>query len=164
MNEYGESVVWLAFNYLKDKNKAEDVAQDVFVTCYTKLDTYKGDASLKSWILRITANKCKDILKSWSYKNITFAQNILDTFKRKEPTPEMELMGSEENNELAKNLLALPVKYREVLFLHYFEELKIHEISVLLKVKENSVKTRLRRARMLLKEMYEGSEEDGRKA
>ncbi len=154
MDEYGESVVWLAFSYLKDKEKAEDVAQEVFIACYTKLDTFNMEASLKSWVLTITANKCKDVLKSWSYRNIVFAQSLLNTFKHSSSEPDMVLIGSEENKELATNVLKLPAKYREVIFLHYFEDLKVQEISDLLSIKENSVKTRLRRARMLLKEMY----------
>ncbi len=154
MDEYGESVVWLAFSYLKDKGKAEDIAQEVFITCYTKLDTFNMEASLKSWVLTITANKCKDILKSWGYRNIIFAQSLLSTFKQHASEPDMVLIGSEENKELALNILKLPTKYREVIFLHYFEDLKVQEISELLSIKENSVKTRLRRARMLLKEMY----------
>ncbi|MGA9289770.1 MAG: sigma-70 family RNA polymerase sigma factor [Anaerobacillus sp.] len=154
MDEYGESVVWLAFSYLKDKGKSEDIAQEVFMTCYTKLDSFNMEASLKSWVLTITANKCKDVLKSWSHRNIVFAQSLLSTFKHQGSEPDLKLIGSEENKELTKNILKLPIKYREVIFLHYFEELKVQEISDFLSIKENSVKTRLRRARMLLKEMY----------
>ncbi|WP_347549157.1 sigma-70 family RNA polymerase sigma factor [Pseudalkalibacillus hwajinpoensis] len=154
MHDYGESVVWLAFSYLKDKGKSEDIAQEVFITCYTRLETFNKEASLKSWVLTITANKCKDVLKSWPHRNIVFGQSLLGTFKHPDSTPDMELMGSEENKELTRNILKLPIKYREVIFLHYFEELKVQEISEFLSIKENSVKTRLRRARMLLKEMY----------
>ncbi len=154
MDEYGESVVWLAFSYLKDKGKSEDIAQEVFITCYTKLDSFNMESSLKSWVLTITANKCKDVLKSWAHRNIIFAQSLLGTFKQQGSDPDLELIGSEENRELTKNILKLPIKYREVIFLHYFEDLKVQEISEFLSIKENSVKTRLRRARILLKDMY----------
>ncbi|WP_240688107.1 sigma-70 family RNA polymerase sigma factor [Pseudalkalibacillus hwajinpoensis] len=154
MGEYGESVVWLAYSYLKDKAKAEDIAQEVFIICYTKLDSFNNEASLKSWVLTITANKCKDVLKSWSHRNIVFAQSLLSTFKHQDSSPDFQLVGLEENQELTKNILKLPIKYREVIFLHYFEDLKVQEISDFLSIKENSVKTRLRRARILLKEMY----------
>ncbi|MDP4551062.1 sigma-70 family RNA polymerase sigma factor [Alkalihalobacillus macyae] len=154
MEDYGESVVWLAYSYLKDKGKAEDIAQEVFIICYTKLDSFNSNASLKAWVLTITANKCKDVLKSWSHRNIVFAQSLLSTFKHHDSSPDAQLVGLEENKELTRNILKLPMKYREVIFLHYFEDLKVQEMSDLLSLKENSVKTRLRRARMLLKEMY----------
>lgn len=154
MEDYGESVVWLAYSYLKDKGKAEDIAQEVFIICYTKLNSFNNNASLKSWVLTITANKCKDVLKSWSHRNLVFAQSLLSTFKDQDSSPDSQLVGSEENQELTRNILKLPMKYREVIFLHYFEDLKVQEMSDLLSLKENSVKTRLRRARMLLKEMY----------
>ncbi len=154
MEDYGESVVWLAYSYLKDKGKAEDIAQEVFIICYTKLDSFNNNASLKSWVLTITANKCKDVLKSWSHRNIVFAQSLLSTIKHQDSSPDAQLVGLEENKELTRNILKLPMKYREVIFLHYFEDLKVQEMSDLLSLKENSVKTRLRRARMLLKEMY----------
>ncbi|MDQ0481151.1 sigma-70 family RNA polymerase sigma factor [Guptibacillus hwajinpoensis] len=154
MEDFGESVVWLAYSYLKDKGKAEDIAQEVFIICYTKLDSFNNNASLKSWVLTITANKCKDVLKSWSHRNIVFAQSLLSTIKHQDSSPDAQLVGLEENKELTRNILKLPMKYREVIFLHYFEDLKVQEMSDLLSLKENSVKTRLRRARMLLKEMY----------
>lgn len=154
MNSHGEKLVRLAYTYVKDWGKAEDIVQDVFITCFTKLETYRGDASLQTWLYRITVNRCKDYLKSWTFKNIKFSDVILSLTKSKSEQPELRLVNKDDHHELSEKVLSLSLKYREVIILHYYEELSIKQISELLNVKVSTVKVRLSRGRLLLKNMY----------
>lgn len=63
MNEYGENVARLAFTYTKQKQLAEDIAQEVFIKCYEHLDNFRNESSYKTWLYHITVNLCKDKLR-----------------------------------------------------------------------------------------------------
>jgi RNA polymerase sigma-70 factor, ECF subfamily len=153
MNSHGEKLTRLAYTYLKDWGKAEDIVQDVFITCFTKLETFRGEASLQTWLYRITINRCKDYLKSWSFKNIKFSDVFLN-FTKSKSEPELRLVTKDEHQELSEKVISLSLKYREVIILHYYEELSIKRISELLNLKISTVKVRLSRGRLLLKNMY----------
>jgi RNA polymerase sigma-70 factor, ECF subfamily len=162
MKEYGQSVLWLAYSYVKDKNLAEEITQDVFISCYEKMVTFREESSIKTWIYRITTNRCKDVMKSRVYKYKKVTQSLFDHFVSKDDTPEDFLIRKTEEKELSLAVLALPLKYREVIFLYYFENLKVEDISTMLTVNANTVKTRLHRGRELIKQMYERGVENGR--
>jgi RNA polymerase sigma factor (sigma-70 family) len=155
MNAYGNDVIRIAYTYLKQKQLAEDVAQDVFIKCYEKMDTFRNESSYKTWLIRITVNRCKDVLKSWSFKNLY----LTDFFKSKQTyySQEKQLFSGEENELISKQVIDLPVKLREVIILFYYQEFSIEEISNLLKINPNTVKTRLHRGRIKLKESFEGA-------
>nr|WP_043934907.1 sigma-70 family RNA polymerase sigma factor [Bacillus sp. EB01] len=160
MNEYGRSVVRLAFTFMKKEQLAEDIAQEVFIKCYEKLDTFRNESSYKTWIYRITVNLCKDRLKSWSYKNIIIAE-LLSKKSTNFKTPESELINVENQKALSVNVLSLPIKYREINILYYYEELTYNQIAELLNISLQTVKSRLHRARLLLKKMIEGGKSNG---
>nr|WP_249308351.1 sigma-70 family RNA polymerase sigma factor [Lederbergia citrea] len=154
MNEYGNDVIRIAFSYLKNKQLAEDIAQDVFLRCYENMDTFRNESSYKTWVIRITVNRCKDVLKSWSYKNLAITEFL--TYKQVQPSFENELFGDEENEFLSRQILKLPVKQREVIILFYYQEFSLEEISHLLNININTIKTRLHRARNNLRTSLEG--------
>jgi RNA polymerase sigma factor (sigma-70 family) len=79
-----------------------------------------------------------------------------------EPNPEEKVLKDREDEFLSKCVLSLPVKYREVIILFYYEEMSINEISSLLDMKQNTIKTRLKRSRDLLKNLLESGENYGR--
>jgi RNA polymerase sigma factor (sigma-70 family) len=158
MNAYGESLTKLAYNYLKDWAMAQDVVQDVFVTCYSQYPKASGIVYFKPWIYRITINRCKDMLKSTFIKRYLFNNNLLKQFSHKEDSPETRLLLNNEKVTLSQTVLLLPVKYREVIILFYYEEISIAEIAELLALNENTVKTRLNRGRSLVKKFLERSE------
>ncbi|MFC4619462.1 sigma-70 family RNA polymerase sigma factor [Camelliibacillus cellulosilyticus] len=156
MDEYGSDLKKVAYSYVKDWGKAEDIAQDVFVTCFRKIKTFKGHSSIKTWLFRITINRCKDELKSWSFRHIRVGRTeALATRKGEAPSPEREVIRQDDNQKLAALVMTLPLKYKEVIILHYYSELKTEEIAESLKLNANTVRTRLGRARKLLKAMYE---------
>ncbi|MBW8351294.1 sigma-70 family RNA polymerase sigma factor [Bacillus sp. IITD106] len=155
MRVYGNDVIRLAYTYLKQKQLAEDVAQDVFIKCYEKMDTFRNDSTYKTWIIKITVNRCKDVLKSWSFKNLLFTNYIEN--KKVDSSIERKLYGDEENQVLSQQIMELPIKLREVIILYYYQEFTLEEISILLKVKPNTIKTRLHRARLSLKKLLVGA-------
>jgi RNA polymerase sigma factor (sigma-70 family) len=158
MNVYGENLTKLAYNYLKDWGLAQDVVQDVFVTCYKQYQKASGIVYFRPWIYRITINRCKDMLKSTFIKRYIFNNNLLKQFSHKDDSPETRLLMINEKEYLSQTVLALPVKYREVIILFYYEEMSIAEIAELLALNENTVKTRLNRGRSLVKKYLERSE------
>lgn len=72
INEYESDVKRYAYKIVKDWGIAEDITQEVFLTCYIRIDQFRGDSSLKTWLLKITTNKCIDELKNnrYSQKNL----------------------------------------------------------------------------------------------
>ncbi|WP_432363253.1 sigma-70 family RNA polymerase sigma factor [Sporosarcina sp. UB5] len=165
MKTYGTSILKLSYSYVKNYQVAEEITQEVFLTCYMKLGEFKGDSTLKTWLYRIAINKCKDYLKSWSYK-YTIVTNQLGVFSKKDErnAPERLVLLSEGKKQLINSVMNLPIKYREILFLYYFEELTIREISTLLDVNENTLKSRMIKSRELLKSKLEKGDANVRKA
>lgn len=155
LSEYGDSVKKLAYTYVKDWQLAEDIAQEVFLASYKKWDHFRGECSYKNWLYKITVNKCKDTFRSKWFNIHSFIETISYTLKSPSST-ENEVVLKSEARELSENVLRLPVKYREVLILHYYEGLKIREISDLTGEKPDTVKSRLKRAKEKLRLMYGG--------
>lgn len=153
MDKYGDMVVRVAFSYLKQKQLAEDVSQEVFISCYQNLEGFQKKAAYKTWLYRITVNKCKDVLKSWSYKNLFYKEWIGSLLADRMDSVETELLHIENKEYLYSRVLRLPLKMREVIILHYYEELTLAEISDLLSLNMNTVKSRLHRARNSLKDV-----------
>lgn len=153
MDEYGDRLTKLSYNYTKDWSLAEDIVQDVFITCYKEYENIDKIVSFKAWIYRITINKCKDMLKSSIFKRVIMNSDLLTHRKSSELSPEMSVMKNSESEFLSTCVLTLPIKYREVITLYYYEELSIEEISDILKLNRNTIKTRLNRARLKLKDL-----------
>jgi RNA polymerase sigma factor (sigma-70 family) len=163
MEEYGDMVMRLAYTYVKQTQLAEDISQEVFISCYQNLHQFEHKSSYKTWIYRITVNKCKDLLRSWSYKNIYYKDLLSSIFSNGTKSTESSMVESEEKEEIFQKVLSLPVKFREVIILYYYEECSVSEIAELLKISANTVKTRLHRARIALKGFLKEEIEDERK-
>ncbi|MFO1446135.1 sigma-70 family RNA polymerase sigma factor [Bacillus sp. Bva_UNVM-123] len=155
IGRYGQGVLQLVYSYVGNKAIAEDLTQEIFIKCYRSLHTYKGQAQLKTWLWRIAINHCKDFLKSWYNRNVISTDNhsVLDSSQKR--TVEQSIIQKDDDAKLAFAVMNLPIIYREVILLHYYEELAIKEISTILDVKVNTIKTRLRKAKALLKESLE---------
>ncbi|MHA6252292.1 sigma-70 family RNA polymerase sigma factor [Oceanobacillus sp. CAU 1775] len=156
MNEYGQQILQLAYSYVNNIQIAEDLTQDIFVKCYKSLHTYRGNSKLKTWLWRIAINHCKDYLRSWYNKNVIITENELKQAENQNESVEQTVIQMEEDHKLVARIMNLPIKYREVIYLFYFEELSIKEVSAMLDVKVNTVKTRLKRAKELLKKGLDG--------
>lgn len=159
MDTYGDMITKLSFSYLKDWGKAEDVTQEVFITCYNKFSTFRGESTVKNWLYKIAINKCKDILRSWQFKKVITLNSLLhEHLKNDSKSPEQQIIVQDEKNELVQKVFSLPIRQREIIILYYYEDLKIREISDLLNINPKTVKTRLHRGRVLLKNQLKGGE------
>lgn len=157
MDEYGDMVVRLAFTYVKNKELAEDISQEVFISCYNHLDEFQNRSTYKTWLYRITVNKCKDVLKSWSYRNLQYKDFFQMILKSSAPDTDIKVIENEEKEMIFQQVLTLPLKLREVITLYYYEECSVDEIAMLLNLNANTVKTRLHRGRNSLKTSLKGS-------
>ncbi|WP_064093177.1 sigma-70 family RNA polymerase sigma factor [Rossellomorea aquimaris] len=164
MDEYGERLTKVAFNYVKDWKMAEDIVQEVFITCYKQYENIDKIISFKSWIFRITINRSKDVLKSSSFRKMVMNSSLFNLFTSQDLSPERSMVKRTEEEFLSKCVLALPVKYREVIILYYYEELSMEEIGGILNMNLNTIKTRLNRGRNKLKNMMERGEYSGEQA
>ncbi|MCM3364993.1 MULTISPECIES: sigma-70 family RNA polymerase sigma factor [Niallia] len=157
---YGNDVLKISYIYLKNIQLAEDVTQDVFLRCLEQLDNFKGNSSYKTWVIRITVNRCKDVLKSWSYRNLILLESF-SYFKDKN-TNYVDPLHNTEDYSLSEKVMQLPIKLREVIILFYYEDFTIDEISKILKINPNTVKSRMHRGRERLKKIIlEGRNNNG---
>ncbi|MRH44153.1 sigma-70 family RNA polymerase sigma factor [Aquibacillus halophilus] len=155
MTKYGQEILQLAYSYVNSKEVAEDLTQDIFLKCYNSLHTFKGKSKLRTWLWQIAINHCKDYLKSWYKKNVIDpkTENVFD--KGQNDNVEQTVIQKDEDDKLVMEIMKLPVKYREVIYLFYFEELTIKELATLIGNNQNTIKTRLKRSKELLKKKLE---------
>nr|WP_237497148.1 MULTISPECIES: sigma-70 family RNA polymerase sigma factor [Lysinibacillus] len=156
MQEHGEYCLRVAYLYVKDWAIAEEIVQDVFFSYYRQQDRFEQRASLKTYLVKITVHKSHDYLRSWKNKRHQLFEKLhIGASKR---TPETMLLAQDERTTLTNALFELPITYREVVILYYYQELKVREIADILTCAENTVKTRLHRARKMLQEKLVNSE------
>lgn len=142
---YQAMVYRIAYNYFGSAADADDATQDVFLKLYTQKKPFQSEEHLRHWLIRVTVNQCKDVLKSpWRKRRVS-----LDAI------PDRPVFDTREEEELFREVMALPEKYRTVLNLFYYEELSVKEIAQVLGLKVSAVTTRLSRARAKLKDRLE---------
>lgn len=156
MIEHGTELKRIAYLYVKDYSLAEDIIQEVFISCYHHLNTFRQESSYKTWLIRITVNKSKDMLRKWSFRNL-IPKNDIEPTMFEINTPETTTVNVAEKKELIRNVMKLPIKLREVIILFYYKELSVQEMSEVLQLSESTIKTRLFRARGKLKLSLERS-------
>jgi len=143
---YHSMVYRFAYGCTGNRFDADDITQDAFIRLYQYKKLFSSEEHKKAFLLRVSANLCKDMRKSaWFRKRIDLNDNI--------PAGENSEcdMSKEDENTLQEYILELKPKYRAVIFLHYYEEYTTAEIAKTLKIPESTVTTRLSRARSQLK-------------
>lgn len=138
-----DRVYRVAYLMLKNKEEAEDALQTVFLKYLNSDVTFKDSEHEKAWFITVTKNTCKDIIKS--------------AWKTRVDLPgEYETTSQHENEDsLISYILELPEKYREVLYLYYYEGYKAKEIARYIDSNESTVLSRLKSAREHLKSLLE---------
>ncbi len=153
--QYGSLVLKQAFFYLRDQHKAEDAAQEVFMRIYRKQPLLNDEQSEKAYLLRVTINVCKDVLKSaWNRRVSPMAEGY--DAPTGSPGPENTAITNEERQQLFDFVLALPPIYKDVVLLFYYHDLPTSEIARILSIPEVTVRTRLMRARTRLGDALRG--------
>lgn len=155
IREYGNDVLRTAYMYVKDMHSAEDIFQDVFIKVNQKLSTFEGNSSIKTWIIRITINTCKDYLKSaWNRRVVPMMEYQEDAIISESDYDDVEKQDTKEL--IKKSVLSLPAKYKDVVLCVYFQDMSITEAANALNIAEGTAKSRLSRARLKLKSLLEG--------
>ncbi len=158
---YGPMIHQLAFRYMKSWEDAEEVAQDVMMKVIRRIDAFRGDSALSSWIYRITFNTAMSRLRNSRYSRpLEVLQSDLANDATVEPfdVPDWSGLGDESvmraelRRALSKALKELPDVYRVPVVLRDIHGLSTEEASVVLKVKTQTLKSRLHRGRMMLRE------------
>lgn len=149
MNMYGEDVLRMSYLYLKDRQRAEDAFQEVFIKIYKKNGSFKGKSSEKTWIISITINVCKDYLRSSWFNRVFLTDNILHDSSG--DNIDDAAIKSVENSIVFNEVIALKPALKDVILLYYYEEFDTVEISKILGIAEGTVRSRLHRAREILK-------------
>ena len=161
---YGSKIQQLAFRYLRNKEDAEEVTQDVLFRVYRKVDAFRGDAALSSWIYRITFNAAMSRLRTASY------QRAQDDDRQMVPADgdaiasplgrdvadwsdlaDERVLRSQLRRRVFRAILALPAIYRAPVMLRDIQGLSTEEASAMLRVKDQTLKSRLHRGRLILR-------------
>jgi RNA polymerase sigma-70 factor, ECF subfamily len=157
---YGPRIQQLAFRYLRNWEDAEEVAQDVLLKVYRKIEAFRGDAALSSWIYRITFNTAMSRLRSARATRAleAVAPDTGDKFEPVAPEPadwsalaDDQVMRAELRHELVAALRHLPQVYRVPVLLRDIHGLSTEEASAILRVKPQTLKSRLHRGRLILR-------------
>ncbi|MEG2380750.1 MAG: RNA polymerase sigma factor [Oscillospiraceae bacterium] len=148
IDKYADTVKRICFLYVKKYHDVEDIFQEVFIKLMNYDKEFENDEHLKSWIIRVSINKCKDHLKSFFIKKTCSLENL------DYDIPKLE----KEDSYVLEAVLALPEKYKAPIYLHYFEGYTANEIGGILHKNENTIYTLLSRGRAKLKEVL-GDEE-----
>ena len=162
---YSSKIYQLAFRYLRNKEDAEEVTQDVLFKVYRKVGAFRGDAALSSWIYRITFNAAMSRLRTAKYQRAqdeerrtvaADAESSSASAPRQEPADwnhmaDESLFRSQLRRRAFRAILALPAIYRAPVMLRDIQGMSTEEASAVLKVKDQTLKSRLHRGRLILR-------------
>ena len=158
VDKYSSMIISQAYFYLKDRQRAEDICQEVFLRLYNKHPELPDEQSEKAYILRVTINACKDYLKSAWHRKVTYISENYDA-PASGQSPENMVVDQEEKQWLLDCVMSLPDIYKDVILLFYYQELSTEEIARVLGVPGVTVRTRLMRARERLQALLRRGDE-----
>lgn len=145
IDRYADTVRRICMVHLKNYADTEDIFQDVFLKYALSSGIFENENHEKAWIIRVTVNACKDLIKSFFRSKTISLDELMDEPVRME----------EGQKEILEIVLNLPEKYKDIVYLHYYEGYSAVEIGKLLGKNVNTVYTLLSRARKILQERLE---------
>ena len=141
VEQYQDMVYRTALHALGTPQDADDAAQEVFLRLFRFRGGFDSEEHLRRWLLRVTVNYCRDVLKApWRKRRVSW-----------EEVPEIPVFDRPEQAALYREVMALPEKYRTVLYLFYYEDYTVKEIAEAVGIKVSAATTRLSRAREALR-------------
>ena len=143
---YADTVRRIGMVYLKSYADMEDIFQTVFLKYILHDEDFLNETHEKAWLIRVTINACKDLLKSFFHSRTVSIDEAL----------QLAAPISEDYQDVLQAVLSLPTKYRQVVYLHYYEGYTAPQISQLLGKNLNTIYTLLRRSKGMLKEKLGG--------
>jgi RNA polymerase sigma-70 factor (ECF subfamily) len=166
INAYGPKVHQLAFRYLRNKEDAEEIAQDVLFKVYRKADAFRGDSAFSSWIYRITFNAAMSRLRAAEYQHAQALVNNDPQLTSNEGDPvtslandpadwsdmaDEQVLRAQLRRRVFSAILSLPAIYRAPVVLRDIQGMSTEEASAMLRVKDQTLKSRLHRGRLILR-------------
>lgn len=148
IEKYADTVRRLCMIHLKNYADTEDIFQTVFLKYILSSVPFENEEHEKAWLIRVTINSCKDLLKSFFRSRTIPLEAVMEQPAELPP----------DNRKVLEAVLSLPQKYRDVVYLHYYEEYTAPQISRILGKKVNTVYTLLTRSRQMLQEKLGGDE------
>ena len=146
-NEYAKELYNIAYGYTRNRDDSIDIMQNAYVVLLESNKRFESNEHIKYFLIRVTINESLDLLKSASKKRVIKNNDVVVNF------PETKKEGLPYN--LSEIVNTLPEKYKTIIILHYYDDMKIKDISNALKISEPAVKKRLERARNLIKKIVE---------
>lgn len=165
---YSSMVFNLAYQILGDREEALDVAQEVFLAIFRKMNTFRGESSLKTWIYRIAVRRAANRFRWWNrlrrrgtvsleeHLSKNPEREITFNFTSKAQSPEDALLVQEEREEIKRMLNELPLQQKIAVIMRDIEGLSYEEIAESLNVSLGTIKSRIARGRELLKHRFNG--------
>ena len=150
IERYSDTIRRLCMVHLKNYADTEDIFQTVFLKYVLSSISFENEEHEKAWLIRVTINACKDLLKSFVRSHMVPLDEIM----------EQPAFLPPDHREVLEAVLSLPQKYRDVVYLHYYEDYTAPEISRILGKNVNTVYTLLTRSRQMLREKLGGDEYD----
>lgn len=152
IRDYLKKVLRLVYLMVKDRSLAEDITQEVFLLAYKNLGKFRQESSMQTWVYRIAVNEAKKHLRSWSFRHLFFKSEVdIEVVEGAESA----VLQNDLRTRFARLVMELPNSYRQLIVLHYYEELSVEEIAVILEMTTGAVYTKMHRARQKLKALME---------
>lgn len=167
VTEHSPDVYGLLFRLTTDPEEARDLTQETFLRAFQSINRFRGDASLKTWIYRIAINQARNRWRWWRRRDVTVSLDATDEQHERSlaatlPSddslnPEQETLAREREGQLRDALSGLRCSYREAVILRDVEGFSYEEIAATLQISIGTVKSRISRGRMELRQKLEGS-------
>ena len=144
IEKYADAIYRVALSYLRNKDDAEDIVQEVFMKFINNKRQFNDEIHKRNWLIRVAINLCYNEIRKRRLRNKEIDRN--NTYYE---------LKSDKDNTIIEYLDKIEHKYKSVFTLYYFNDYKTKEISKILRITEMSVRTRLNRARKMLKKLIE---------
>ena len=147
--EHSQAIYYLALRLLGDPTQAQDATHDVFLKAFRKMDSFRGEAGIRTWLYRITINHCQNLQQSWHARHMFSNADdaIWETAGTVSDDPLRVLETKELGQRIQQSLEKLPEEYRLLLLLVADQELSYEEIGALTDQSADAVRGKLHRAR-----------------
>jgi RNA polymerase sigma-70 factor (ECF subfamily) len=147
--EHSRAIYYLALRMLSDPQKAEDATHDVFLKAFRKLDSFRGEASWRTWLYRIAINHCRNLQQTWNERHMftNADEAVWENAAAKTDSPLRALETKELGERIQKALDGLQHEYRLLLLLVADEQLSYEQVGVLTEQSPDAVRGKLHRAR-----------------
>ena len=152
MRQHGSRLLRLCAMNLRDASLAQDAVQDTFLKAFRRFDTFRGEAEALTWLTRIALNVCRDYRRTAWFRHV-------------DKQVEADALPTAANftfpdNTVIRAVMALPPRYREVILLRYYQDMKQKDMAAALRISERTVRQRLNKANAILREQLKEWYED----